>query len=213
LREEIQELARRGAEGEQWKSQNKAQASRQAGIDITIPEFSKAELLRLRGEVALARANVPDLDTLRRDNHQLAQDIQAVAELPTQLSQMEGYVGSESWVNAGLATPEATLRTFWSGINRGDFQNIAQCLSGKEAEWFSSLQENPNDAQAVKTLEELRRMLQTGGYRTTGSRTNANGQVAVGLQVAPGGAVMEMVMQPFGTEWKIVELFRPQAAW
>ena len=213
LREEIQELAQRRAEADQLQSQNEEEARRQAGIDITLPEFSKAELLRLRGDVAMARANPPDVETLRRENQNLAQDIQAVAERPTQLSQMEGYVGSESWVNAGLATPEATLRTLWAAIHREDLQGIANCLSGQEAKWFASLQEQPDDTLAAQGLKELLTITQVGGYRLTGSRTNANGQVAVGLQVAPGGAIMQMILQRNGTDWKIVELFRPQTAW
>ena len=210
MREEIQELAGQVTEAAQLQSQNEEQSRRQAGIDITMPEFSKAELLRLRGEVALARANPPDVDTLRRENHQLAEDIQVIAEQPTRLSQMEGYVGSEAWVHAGLASPEATIRTFWAAIHQEDLQGIVNCLSGQEAKWFASLQEQPKDTLAAKALNELLSITQVGGYRVAGRRTNSVGQVAVGIQVAPGGTVMEMVLQPFGTEWKIVDLFRPR---
>jgi hypothetical protein len=209
LHEENRKLSEREQEVARLKLENSELANLQALNELAVPEFSRTELLRLRSEIGKMRANPPDLDKLRQENHQLTHDIQSTAEQLMEFSEMEGYVPSGAWVHSGFRSPEATLRTFFAAINRGDFNSLSDCMGGQRAEDFTSMLDDEDENEKSGVLRELRSLTQTGGYRITGSQTNSADQISLGLQLVAGGIVMDMDMQRFGEEWRIVELFRP----
>ena len=191
------------------KSENAELANLQTSQEFNVPEFSRTELLQLRSEIGKMRANPPDLEGIRRENQRLTHDIQSVAERLMEFSTMEGYVPLDAWVDSGLRSPEATLRTFFTAINRGDFNGLANCMGGRQAEGFALMLEEKSDDARTSVLTELRSLTRTGAYRITGIRTNSTDQLSLGIQLVAGGIVMEMELQRFGEQWKMVELFRP----
>jgi hypothetical protein len=173
------------------------------------PEFARSELLQLRNVVGMARTDPPDLERLSEENRRLAREIQRLSERHVPLSEMDGYVPSDAWVESGLGSPEATLRSFCAAIERQDLRRITQCLTGASAEPYAALlKENDTEAKFI-AISELRMLTQTKGYRLTNQRTDQAGQVTVELQVAPGGMKTGMVFRNVGPDWKLAELFRP----
>src|SRR5262245_54711836 len=105
------------------EAQERASANRRApqqGDDQEIQSLTEAtrELPKLRNEVRQLREQKPEIDRLRSENGRLAAQISSGANRP-KLAQMEGYVAKEQWVQAGFATPEATVQSyFWSIANQ-----------------------------------------------------------------------------------------------
>ena len=161
------------------------------------------ELLKLRNEVRQLRAQAAEPDRLRGENQALTAAIASLVQgkVP-RLADMDGYVAKESWSNAGFASPEATLQSFFWAVREGQLQQIAECLSPADKKGFEEGFKNKPPADVTAELAGLTRM---GGYRIA-DRTVVAGDdesVVLAVQAAASGAALKMTLKRFGSEWKI----------
>jgi len=180
---------------------------------------ANADLLKLRNEVRGLRESQPQALRLRAENHRLESEIQLLSDgKPLRLSQMEGYLAKEKWSNAGFATPEAALETFFWAVREGRFQQIAECFSPDERSQFERAYREKPEAERAKSFQEELRLDTFGGYRVArgdqvpqdeaqiiSGQTSAPNpdKVVLGTQAAAGGTVMPWRLKRFGNEWKI----------
>ena len=163
------------------------------------------ELPKLRNEVRQLRQQKPEIDRLRSENGQLAAQIASGANRP-KLAQIEGYVPKEKWAQAGFATPEATIQSFFWAIANQDTAYVVQCMAPKmQREYerqFAGKSLEEQKAVFAQGMESLGRM---GGYRIAETQQVSENKVIIGIEAAAGGHVMKMPLERIGNEWKLNE--------
>ena len=191
----------------------KAEADRLAAENRELPVLRAAanqpgdaagnELLRLRSEVRQLRAQQPQIDQLRAENERLAAAIRNGAAQPQKFSEMEGYRAKESWNNAGFASPEGALQTFFWAIREGDLAMLAECVPPDAKPHFLRLNEPGNEQERDRTLEEFRKLISGAGIRVVDLDSTADGKATVSIQAVAGGATMKLQLRRYGNEWKL----------
>jgi RNA polymerase sigma factor (sigma-70 family) len=94
-----------------------------APIDTDQLEKERAELVRLRGEVAALRRSTQDLAQARAEISQLQSRLRSATSAEIKLA--EGLVPALSWSNAGFNTPAAAYETMHWAKNYGQIQTLA----------------------------------------------------------------------------------------
>jgi len=204
LREKNIEL-RQQADAENAARENGGLPPRVDGQEIQSLTEATRELPKLRNEVRQLRQQKPEIDRLRSENGQLAAQISSGANRP-KLAQMEGYVAKEKWVQAGFATPEATIQSFFWAIANQDPAYIVQCMSPKMKREFDRefAGKSPEEQQKV-FAEGMGTLGRMGGYRIAGTEQVSENKVIIGIEAAAGGHVMKMPLERIGNEWKLNE--------
>jgi hypothetical protein len=183
--------------------------------------IANQDLLKLRNEVRQLRDGIPEAEKLRQENQRLVSEINLMAEgKPLRLAQMPDCLAKETWSNAGFATPEAALQTFFWAIREGRFEQIADCFSPEERKRIERQFAQKSDEERKQTFREW---AEIGGYRIAekGEPVQDTGYdvavrrgfiestppdpetVVLGIQAAAGGAVIKWHLKRFGNEWKI----------
>jgi cell division protein FtsB len=168
---------------------------------------SNKDLPRLRNEVRQLRQAKSEIEKLRAENARLA----AAANFGTnsarpRLAEMEGYVAKEAWVNAGFATPEATIQTFFWAAQQGNLQRMAECMTPASRRGFEMEFEGKTDEQRTKMFEEgLAKLLRIGGYRIAERQQTSESEIVLGIQAAAGGRAIQFGVYRIGSEWKLGE--------
>jgi len=219
LRQRNETLLQAREEAARLASENEELPKLRAASTGGRTDDSSTDLLRLRNEVRQLRAQQPELDRLRAENGRLAAEISAGITAPQKLSEMEGFLAKESWSNAGLDTPEATVQTFFWAIREGDLARMAECMPAKERQYFLRLTEQGYEQERERTLGEFQGLTQGSGFRivnraeeqgmmTRAGRSTAEGtpvpvKVTLGLQAAAGGAVIPLQLSREPDGWKV----------
>lgn len=174
---------------------------------------ANADLLKLRNDVRTLRESQPQVAKLRQENHRLESEIKLLSEgKPLRLSEMDGYVAKESWSNAGFATPEAALQTFFWAIREERFGAIAQCFAPEYRLEFERAFAKAPLEEKTKAFEQFAKMT---GYRiaetehapATPQEPDAlPDRITLRTQASAGGAVIKWRLKRFGDEWKIEDL-------
>jgi len=190
----------------------KAEADRLTIENLDLPALQVAnlrdtgtgnELLRLRNQVRQLRAQQPQIDQLRAENERLAAANRSAASPRQEFSQMEGFMAKESWNNAGFATPENALQTFFWAVREGDLAMLAECVPPQARQHFIHLNEPGNEQERDRTLAEVRGLIAGVGIRVVDRESTDDGKATVGIQAAAGGAIMKLQFRRFGAEWKV----------
>jgi len=207
LREEQRQLLQTSEEIDRLRTENASWTGGGATAKSLVqPEFSQTELMRLRNEVARGRVNPPDLEGLRQENQRFREELTNALTPPQPLEQMDGYVPKASWKDAGRATPEAAVLSFFAALSQGNIERVLEYLIDEQREEFQDTLNNPTRREGF--LNSLRGAAQTDGYRITKNQTTADGTALIDVQGAAGGAVLEIVLRQEGAEWKIEHPFR-----
>ena len=204
LREKNIEL-RQQANAENAARENRGAPPRVDDQEIQSLTEATRELPKLRNEVRQLRQQKPEIDRLRSENGQLAAQISSGANRP-KLAQMEGYVAKEQWVQAGFATPEATIQSFFWAVANQDTAYIVQCMAPKMKREFDRefAGKSPEEQQKV-FAEGMGTLGRMGGYRIAGTEQVSENKVIIGIEAAAGGHVMKMPLERIGNEWKLNE--------
>lgn len=169
-----------------------------------------AELLRLRNEVHQVRAQKQEADKLRSENERLAAELKSGKITPRKLSDLEGFVGKESWANAGLATPEGALRSFFWAMSTTNFDQLLQCVTPAT---LSDLQlESQRDPERFRKdfFGEYNPFRKVGGFHIAERTIVSEDKVLLGIQVVADGEVEWMSLRRVGNEWKMDMPGEPQ---
>jgi cell division protein FtsB len=196
--EEAAQLTRENAELSNLRSANQ---------EITALREANKDLPRLRNEVRQLRQAKPEIEKLRAENTRLAAAMNSQTNTARpRLAEMEGYVAKETWANAGFATPEAALQTFFWAAQQGDLQRMAECLAPEGRRDFEKEFAGKTEEERSKKIEQnLAPLVRIGGYRIAERQQTSEDKVTLGVQAAAGGRVMPFPVQRIGNEWKLGE--------
>jgi hypothetical protein len=161
------------------------------------------EIDKLRAEVWKLRPQAKDRDQLIAENARLAASAKAPAGSVSRLAEMPGYIAAESFIDAGLATPENAMQTFLQAVKQSDWKRLFECLTPETAgELRDNLNKIPAEARA-KTGEEMLAAFRLKGYRISGKEAQSEDRVVLSLQTSAEGAPHPMTMRRLGGEWKL----------
>lgn len=194
--EQARQLARENAEIANLRVQNQEVAGlMQANKDLP----------KLRNEIRQLRQQKPETDRLRAENARLLAAIKSSTNTArARLADMEGYVAKESWTQAGFATAEAALQTFFWAIQQRDFQQVSECLSPDSRQGFAKEFEGKTEEERAKIFEQgIGKLGGMTGYRISEKEQVADDTVNLGIQAAAGGHVLRLQLKRFDGQWKI----------
>ena len=197
LRQAREEAQRRGHENEtvpQLRTEREeAESLRNANRD----------LLRLRNEVRQLRGQSGEIEALRKENQRLALVIRSLIDgKPPRLADMEGYMAKEIWSNAGFATPESALQTFFWALRKGDFKPLTECLSPETRTSLARWQDPEQGRKFYLNTRGWAQLVEIGGYVVSEREQVSDEEVLLGVQAAAGGVVVRMSLRRSGNEWK-----------
>jgi hypothetical protein len=164
------------------------------------PPAANSELLRLRNEARQLRALAQELQRLRTENEQLSNQAQA-ASAP--LSAHAGYLAKENWKDAGLATPEETLQTFFRAVRDQDVPRLLQCLSEEGGRRMDIRLDSKTGQLPPRSQETLQLFHLLQGFRVVQRTELAPTEVMLGVQAVTGGEILRLKLAKQGEEWKI----------
>lgn len=161
------------------------------------------ELDQLRAEVWRLRPQAKERDQLIAENARLAASGKPPTGSVSRLAEMPGYIAAESFIDAGLATPENAWQTFLQAVRQNDWKRLFECLASDTArELQNSLSKLPAEAPA-KAREEMLAAFRLKGYRISGREAQSEDRVVLSVQTSAEGAPHSMTMRRLGGEWKL----------
>jgi RNA polymerase sigma factor (sigma-70 family) len=103
-------------------------------IDTNQFDKERAELVRLRGEVAALRRSTQDLAQARAEISQLRTKVRSAPPAPAGENKLaEGLIPALSWSNAGVNTPAASYETLHWAKNYGQIQTMMSTFALDDA--------------------------------------------------------------------------------
>ncbi len=222
-REENRELRQDREESVRLQRENESISElRNQSAEIAGLHRANEDLLKLRNEVRQLRSQAPLVANLRAQNERLASEVKLMAEgKAPRFSEMEGYVAKGGWSNAGFASPEAALQTFFWAVQEGQFNQIAECLSPNERRRLETGFAQKNKEEWGRDLQEHMGLARMEGYRIAEKESVvevedvavdskipakhhiSEDKVVLNVQAAVGGAIIKWHLERFGSEWKI----------
>ena len=178
---------------------------RAANQEVIALVQANKDLPKLRNEIRQLRQQKPETDRLRAENARLLAAIKSSTNTARpRLADMEGYVAREAWTQAGFATAEAALQTFFWAIQQRDFQQVSECLSPDNRQGFAKEFEGKTEQERTKIFDQgIGQLGGMTGYRISEKEQVADDTVNLGIQAAAGGHVLRLQVRRFGNEWKI----------
>ncbi|MBI5384428.1 MAG: hypothetical protein HZA90_07040 [Verrucomicrobia bacterium] len=197
LREQEQEAERLAQENEQLPQLR----TNTANLEALRVEGREVE--KLRAEVWRLRPQLKDRDQLLAENQRLAALPKAPGGAVSRLAEMPGYVAAASFSDAGFATPEDALQTFFHAMQRGDWERIFESLTAESlGELQESLSEKAEEAR-VKEGEQMLATFRVKGYRLASKEVQSEDRVVLILQTSADGEPHRMTLRRVGTDWKL----------
>jgi len=168
------------------------------------PEASPpAQLLRLRGEVAVLRRQQVDVDVAQQENRNSHAALDRFLQSPANriTAATADYWPREAWTNAGYSSPEAALETvLWAGAN-GDFKNL---LAGVDEEMGKELETQfggkPEAERSVRLADETY-ALESARILNREALDNDTMLLTLEMQGRTSVDTVKMVMKRIGSKW------------
>jgi hypothetical protein len=161
-----------------------------------------SELLRLRGEAALARNQKAELDKMREENRRLRSAGAASAQPPEAAPAQDDFP-KEAWAFAGYATPEAAFQSTVWAISHGDVKTMLASMTPEErTRKLEQWQGQTEEEIAAKNRTEFE---QIKGFRILKKESLSDDEVVLTLYVeglSPNEPTPRMKLVRIGTEWK-----------
>jgi len=161
-----------------------------------------SELLRLRGEVALARNQRADLDNTREENRR-SRSAGAVAAPQQEAAPAQDDFPKETWTFAGYATPEAAFQSTVWALSNGEvktlFASMAPDELSRSQERWQGKTEEEIAANGKAEFEKIK------GFRILKKETLSDDEVVLTLFVeglSPNEPTPRMKLVRIGNEWK-----------
>lgn len=118
--QEAQQLARENAEIERLRAEFQ---------EIEKLRNETREIHKLRNEVRRLREQKPEWDKLRAENQRLRTRAGPVGQPSSRAPESASLITNEFLSDAGLGSPEATLRTFFWAMREGNLEKMRNCFS------------------------------------------------------------------------------------
>ena len=159
------------------------------------------ELHRLRNEVRQLRELKPEWAKLSAENQRLRTVLEPAGRPARNAPEPENLIARESLSDAGLSSPEATLRTFFWALQEGNIGTIRRCFSEATLQqgFSQPFEQAPGGASSM--------MPGFKGLRVMAKKIVNADLVKLGIQISADGenSPDELVL-PFrrvGHEWKV----------
>jgi len=168
------------------------------------------ELPRLRNEVTQLRTRKAELEAARREHKQLTEAKHTGASVPREAP--AGFTAKERLVNAGFATPEDALQTFFWAMRQGDLGFVLQTLSPTNGERKQMESLPPNQrAEIEKSFSTDRAgnpMNNFSDFTVRGKETISDGSVVLHVGSSITTNTMRVQMDRFDGEWRLRDIPR-----
>ena len=120
VNQEAQQLARENAETERLRAEFQ---------EIEKLRNETREIHKLRNEVRRLREQKPEWDKLRAENQRLRPRARPVGRPGSSAPESASLITKEFLFDAGLGSPDATLRTFFWAMREGNLEKMRNCFS------------------------------------------------------------------------------------
>lgn len=169
-----------------------------------------SDLMKLRAEVAELRRHTNELQKLQRENAELKSTLVAAqSAAATEVKPLTNnavrpaavFFPRDTWVFAGFASPEDTLKSAAWAMSNGDPDSFLASLSPAQREQMERQWQGKSRDQIA--AESRREMEKNTGYHILDKQTVSEDEVVLRV-FAEGdeGDLRRMRMKRFGTEWK-----------
>ena len=175
--------------------------------EIASLQAQNGELPKLRNEVHQLREQTAELQQLQAENQRLrslaSQGGNSRAELPPLLAGLP-FLSKESLTNAGLATPLATMQTYFWSAREVNEPAWTACLAPKLAQYVSAHGTNDLFRRFVKQNASVTGYVIGEQQRESASRVQLSVWGLVASQFAESGRIgFQLHLQKIAEEWKL----------
>lgn len=193
-RSEQQSLQQSGADAGATQQKNDAAQPTAESVEAAKLREANKELPKLRNEVRQLRRQAEALAKLQAENEKLKN-----APVPGARQYPPDYIRRAALVDAGLATPEATMQTFLWAMTRGNLERMKSCLASNRLADLPQM----SAEQFQKQAEEAAKVMP--GFRIVERTDMSPYVVRLKVEMMPGmeDAEREGVLERVGNEWKI----------
>jgi RNA polymerase sigma factor (sigma-70 family) len=201
LRDEVIQLRARASEKteplEPWRA---------AATSLPPDEKQYQELLRLRGQVGVLRAQNKELESARAESDRLRQLAASAGSGPaparTEQVTQEAFP-QESWTFAGYATPEAALQSASWAMKTGDVKAFIASMTDETRK--QAQQELADKSESEIAEANKKEMQKITGYRILKKTVVSDNEVRLQIHAdgEPGDPIM--IMKKVGDEWKFAD--------
>jgi hypothetical protein len=176
---------------------------------ITLREQTR-DLPKLRNEVSQLRARRAELAAAHTENVRLLEVKTTGAALPREVPL--GFTSKEQLKNAGYATPESAVETFFWAMREGNLALVMQALSPEngEREDYEGLPpgKRQQEEDNFRTEGKSRTMNRFNDFKVTRQEQLSEDTVALHLRSSVATNTSRFQLKRFGTEWKLTDLHR-----
>jgi len=159
------------------------------------------ELYKLRNEVRQLREQKPEWDRLRADNQRLRARAESVGKATSRAPETPVLIAREQLTDAGLGSPEATLRTLFWAMREGNSDRLRRCFSDDALK--------QGNGQPIEKLQAGAAVLmaQVKGVRVVARKVVSTDQIKLGIQISLEGETdpheVAFPLKRVGGDWKI----------
>jgi hypothetical protein len=198
LRTERDSLLAEKQDVERLATENKTIAQLRAqAAELEKIRAENKDLVGLRNEITQMRRQVGDLENLRSENKRLLEAKNAAAQSASR-APLAGFIARDSLRDVGLATPEATMQTFFAAIGRGDMRRAYQCNA------VAPQEEVPQGAAAEAAARQMRdTFARFPGFAIVERTVISPVEIVIGIKSSASGSVIKTKLKLVGNEWKI----------
>jgi hypothetical protein len=183
--EEIERLTRENAEIDRLRSEAQEMGNLRNGT---------RELHKLRNEVRQLREQKPEWDKVHAENQKLRTGAEPAGRPALRAPDPASLIANEMLSDAGLGSPEATLRTFFWAMREGNLEKMRSCFSPDTP--GDLIPGAPGPTPAAFT-----------GLRVVAKKVVSTDEVKLGIQLSAEqeAAPLELALsfKRVGGEWKI----------
>jgi hypothetical protein len=208
LREQVERLARIGAENERLSN-----LVAQATAAPRLPAAQLSELLRLRGEAGVLRQQVREVEALREANRQanaaLAASQKAAGGGRASEPASADFWPKDSWQFLGYATPDAALQSQFYSASRGEMKAFLSSITGEIQKQVEKDFDGKTEAEMIAKMKEETDHFQS--VRVLGRETLSNDTAAVTVAMEGSGETQsaKLILRRMGNDWKLARVGPP----
>ena len=199
-RTEQQELSKAAADAGATAESKDGSLPAGANDEVLRLREANKDLPKLRNEVRQLRRQAEEMAKLSADNERLKNaPKQGVRQYPPD------FVRRVALVDKGLATPEATIQTFFWAMTQGNVSRMKDCMSAEEAAKLPQQSDEKIGEEAAQAAKAI------PGFRIAEKRDLSPDEVEMKIEVMPGvdgdigadGTDQPIKLKRVGNEWKV----------
>jgi hypothetical protein len=162
------------------------QRLRRDNRELELLRAENVELIDLRGKLAALQLLVStqkiELDKLRGTSLVSTNKSTNLTDTAASPTTEEGYIAREDWIDAGFATPAATVETMFWATREGNLNRLVETMAPEDAREFTSVFRSDTDVELFWRVTRRSPVGRVPGYRITHVEQLSDDHVAVQLE-------------------------------